>query len=260
MAIVKKNTYVPGINNDLNNVLVNVDLGRISVDRTNIQFVSYSSPNLTYKILAGSEIEVNGDLYELTTDETVVFAEANKYLTFDGASFGGSITKGTYESTKGGFYTDATHRVLRWRVDFNEYFIDLDVLLSSADIASKNGLYTNGDMKLAGTLRAAKGIWAENFQVAGNDTTARNFLRGILKSRYTLNNRTNNIMLPGSMYYNTGAPYSYNVVTGAAIPSGTDENIILYTFSITNNVFDNINLLTTSKSAWTFNLSMPTVS
>ena len=259
MAIIKKNTYIPGINNDLNNVLVNVDLGRISIDRTNIAYVSYSSPNVTYKILAGSEIEVNGDLYQITTDETVVFAEANKYLLFDGTTFSGSLTKGTYDATKGGFYTDATHRVLRWRIDSPlDFFLDLDVMMNSSDsTVNKDGLYVSGDLQVTGSIRPTKGIWAQNYQITGNDTTARNNLRTLLKANYTLANRTNRIMLPGSMYYNTGEPYSFSIITSALIPSGSDENIILYSFSINNNVFDNVNLLTTSKSVWTFNLSLP---
>ena len=58
MAIVKRNTYVPGTNNDITNAVENIDLNRLATDLVQVVWSGSS-----YLVKVGSLIECNGSLY-----------------------------------------------------------------------------------------------------------------------------------------------------------------------------------------------------
>lgn len=120
MAIVKKNTYVAGSNNDLTNVVLNIDLQRLGMDLTN---VTYSAPNFLIK--AGSLIEANGSLYAVEGSDISVTASTG-VLIFDSATllFSISASAYAYDATKAGEYITGqpTKRVCRWNLSSNGDF------------------------------------------------------------------------------------------------------------------------------------------
>jgi hypothetical protein len=112
MAIVKKNTYVPGSNNDLTNVALNIDLQRLGTDLTH---VVYSGGNFLIKV--GSLVECNGSLYAVEGAD-ISIAPASGVLIFDSSTllFSISASAFAYDATKSGEYITGspTKRVCKW--------------------------------------------------------------------------------------------------------------------------------------------------
>lgn len=110
MAIVKKNTYVPGVNNDVTNVCANVDYNRLGTDLTRIEWSGSA-----FLVKVGSLIECNGSLYAVEGAD-ISLAAADGALYFDSSTVAFSISSGAaaYDATKAGNYSTATKRLLKW--------------------------------------------------------------------------------------------------------------------------------------------------
>ena len=109
MAFEKKNTYEVGVNNDLTNVVANVDINRVGLDKT---VVEYSAPNFIIK--AGSLIEANGNVYSVTSDESITAADGNLCFNESTGFFIDNVETPVYDPAKGGYYINATDRVTRF--------------------------------------------------------------------------------------------------------------------------------------------------
>jgi hypothetical protein len=95
----KKNTYEVGVNNDLSNVVANVDINRVGLDKT---VVEYSAPNFIIK--AGSLIEANGNVYSVTSDESITAADGNLCFNESTGFFIDNVETPVYDPVRTGYY------------------------------------------------------------------------------------------------------------------------------------------------------------
>jgi hypothetical protein len=121
MAITKINNYVTVTGNNLTSLALNVDYLRLQEDRIQIT-VNYAGSPATVTIKKGSLIEVNGNLYLITSDYSFAMTNAtHNYLTFTDSptpAFSSATAKGTYSIAKAGYYQiDNLTKTLKFYVD-----------------------------------------------------------------------------------------------------------------------------------------------
>lgn len=124
MPATKKNSYEMGVNDDLVNVALNVDINRRGMDKV---FCEVSGSDLLIKV--GSIIESNGDIYVVDTADLVV-ALSDGYLVFDDSVPEFKIINSEtaeIDEEKCGYYRPSpneTERVTRWDILGSEIFIN----------------------------------------------------------------------------------------------------------------------------------------
>jgi hypothetical protein len=130
MTISQRNSYTAGQN--LNNQAANIDDNRLGADKTNIT-VAFGTPSVV-TVKKGSIIEVNGNSYSITADETFNMTAGHNYITFTdnpSTAFASAASIGTYNSEKQGYY-DGTGliRTLKWYIDqsLSTYYSDISHL------------------------------------------------------------------------------------------------------------------------------------
>lgn len=145
MAVVKKNTYEAGVNNDVTNVVQNVDLNRLGIDNTKLD----GSP---LEVQIGSIIECNGSLYAVegaVESITNIGTAFPSYIYFDSSteSFIASTEVPLYNSSKNGYYspTVSTRRATKWyNITGNSAVIRGEIALGidfSSPSAAPDGVY-----------------------------------------------------------------------------------------------------------------------
>jgi len=167
MGITQRNEYLPA--QDLSNLSANVDDTRIGVDQTQIS-VNFTTTPATVTVKVGSIIEVNGNSYLITaSDETFQMDSASDtYLTFsDNPStvFDSTTTKGTFDTTKQGFYqADTITRTLKWYIDQTAETVEYDI-----DIY--NGSMVDGIQEINATDINVVNVDATNIDATNIDAT-----------------------------------------------------------------------------------------
>jgi hypothetical protein len=172
MAFVKRNNYLP--EQDLTNLAQNVDLNRVSDDKTFIS-VSFSGSPATVTIKAGSLIEVNGNQYDITSDEVFVMDNGtDSYIIFDGVTFSTAPTVGTERADKGGWYqADDISRTLNWDIDQAN---NIYGRLAFRNQVYKSNIYAQGNIDADGKIDAqgyieAQGNTKISVKIASSTTT-----------------------------------------------------------------------------------------
>lgn len=170
MAIVKRNNYLPGQN--LTNLSENVDLNRVGDDKTFIS-VDYGTSPATVTIEAGSIIEANGAVYDITSDEIFqMTSTSHLYIIFDGTAFSSAATIGTERPDKGGFYqSDNTSRTLKFIIDQTNSRTSLDsvVLFNSADdLSITTDLYADDNIIVENDIEIINGDIDGEVDILGN--------------------------------------------------------------------------------------------
>ena len=110
MSVTKLNTYEIGVNNDLENAMLNIDVNRIGTDLTVLE-----DDGGTFKVIVGSLIEAEGSVYVVDTgSETPTGTqEPEAYLFFDPSvpGFVWSTTRGAWDGTRAGWYDGSDRRM-----------------------------------------------------------------------------------------------------------------------------------------------------
>lgn len=180
MAIIKLNNYIPG--KDVENLIDNVDIDRLGVDKTMIS-VNYGTSPATVTVLQGSIIECSGDTYLVDADNAFSMANtSDNYLRFNGTAFSSTSSIGTFDISKQGYYS-TTYRTLKFHIDQTEEVetVLLDILYPDLTLFSnkfdkiKVGLSTNGSVSTSGfgTLAQLNTIYTDF--LGSFDTTNYNF-------------------------------------------------------------------------------------
>jgi hypothetical protein len=142
MAIDQKNSYEVGVNSDLTNALLNIDLNRIGGDLTYLE-----NDGGTLKVSVGSLIEANGSIYAVSgsAETPSGTAQDGAYLFFDpsGPSFAWSTTPGTYDAALGGIYDGSDRRQCRFRLKSATTW-DALLIPESPDIAFEGDVAIDG--------------------------------------------------------------------------------------------------------------------
>jgi hypothetical protein len=163
MSIDQLNLYIPGQN--LSNMGSNIDYNRFQSAKIQIS-VNFGTTPATVSVLIGSLIEVNGNLYTISSsNETFQMSNASdNYITFTDSpstSFDSASTIGTYSAPKQGYYqTGNIERTLPFYIDqsgesvFNlidEKSPDLTPWTNTFDHAH---VEMNGNQNIAATVAA----------------------------------------------------------------------------------------------------------
>lgn len=150
ISVDKKNTYELGVNADLSNALLNIDLNRIGGDLTYLE-----NDGGTLKVSAGSLIEADGSIYavEGSAETPSGTAENGAYLFFDpdGPSFVWSSSAGDYDPELGGIYDGSGRRQCRFRLKSATAY---DILL----VPESPDARIEGDINVTGSASIDGGI------------------------------------------------------------------------------------------------------
>jgi hypothetical protein len=160
MAVVKQNTFQPGVNNDVTNVCVNVDLNRIGTDLSQVVW-----SGTQYVLKAGTLVEANGSLY--ANDADINLGNTSGDLDFNSSTLAFSIGTGaaTYNPAKGGLYVSANVRRLKWGMVSGGTFGIRENKIGLGPAPVNNTGYNVGDLNTS---------TAENAQAFGRNNNATN--------------------------------------------------------------------------------------
>jgi hypothetical protein len=159
MAIEKKNTYVPGSNQDLTNAVANIDINRTGEDLVSVE---YSAPNFLIKV--GSLIEANGNMYAVTTaDESITAADGNLIFNESTGFAINNVDTPVYDPAKGGYYVNGTERVTKFRLNSDGTFYEKNATSKPGTNSLTNVVYhfrsTSGQTASSNVHSFLDNIW-----------------------------------------------------------------------------------------------------